>query len=44
METRPARRRNKELEGQIVGKKFISIDQEIGIRKIASNKVRDIWP
>jgi hypothetical protein len=34
----------KELEGQIAGKNFTSIDLEPGIIKIASNKIKDIWP
>jgi hypothetical protein len=32
------------LEGQIVGKRFTSIDLEIRIRRIASSKIKNIWP
>jgi hypothetical protein len=42
-EPHPAMLRYKGLEGQMVGKKFTSIHPEIGIKKIASNKMRDNW-
>jgi hypothetical protein len=36
--------RNKELKGEMVRKKFTGIHREIGIKRAASNKIKDIWP
>jgi hypothetical protein len=35
--------RNNELEGQMARKMFTIIHMEIRIKRIASNKIRDIW-